>query len=1259
MASRTGGTPTVKQALAIAHLGAANIFRPLGHHAAINASTGSTHQHQVNSAESVSADRSAKSSVKKSIFRLWKKDHSNKDTEPHLIADAVEQNLYRLKLQRLNEYKQPVYIAPMAKPNLQAPDDTLFPLMEKVNDFLAGDSQVMLILGDSGAGKSTFNRHLEHELWKAYKAGDRIPLLINLPAMERPEKDLVAEQLRIHDLPDDQIRELKLYRQFMLICDGYDESQLTSNLHTTNLLNQSGQWDAKLLITCRTQYLGPDYRGRFVPKASNQYRQNANNLFREAVIAPFSNGQIDEYVERYVPLEPRTWIKEDYIDKLATIPNLMDLVKNPFLLTLCLEALPHVVRNRSNLSRLRVTRVQLYDTFVQHWIRVNKRRLQDLKLSGDKFLAFEELLEDGFEQNGMRFQQDLAATIFREQQGRPVVEYIHKRDRSSWKALFFSPDHEITLLRDASLLNRVGTQYRFVHRSILEYFYSCTMYTPSENNDKFAPHPRVDSSDVGNHPLSQRNLVAEPSIIQFLVERVQLDPGFKRQLLAFIEQSKTDEHAACAAANAITILVKTGVSFNNADLRGIRVPGADLSGGEFDSAQLQEADLAGVNLTRSWIRQADLSKARMEEVKFGELPFLEEDVIVGCIAYSSDGKSFAVGLEGGNINIYDIANWTMTRTLEGHRDRVSGTAYSPCGEQLLSGSWDRTVRLWNCKTGLTDTILEGHTHYVNAVAFSPAGNQIASASDDKTVRLWDSRTGSVIFVLQGHTGCVNSISFSLDGRSIVSAGEDSKIQIFDTYSGQMELVLETTAGVRCVAYSPDGLRIIAGNDDGDLQLWESATGESVKRLKGNNGRICAVGFSPDCQWIASSSTDRTVTLWEARLLIPVSVFVGHFGLVGSVIFSPNNLQLASGSWDGTVRLWDVTTAGAGLSSVANQSDEIRSVAYSPDGRSLISGDRSGTVRQYDVATGESGPLYSCGFAVKAIVFSPDGRRIAAAGSSNDFKTWNVDTGVDEYVLHGHRNWIEALAFSPDGQMIASGGMDSTVRLWNALSGVADRVLAGHDNIVVTVAFSPCGLQVVSGSKIGTVQVWDVRSGTRQVEVNVGDRFVSVTIQFLSTGMQIAFQREKSSRVELWHKESPKVLHRLQHYAEVGKFSLSPCSQWIAIDCNGSLWLWRLVVKDASQEWEHVLVIRDILKRFSGIVWGLDALEFATVSETDSIHAWKLVETPDGRWCVRLMWSSGRTAFTATDANIVDVVGLSAMNHRLLEQRGAKVVSLFA
>ncbi|KAG0367829.1 hypothetical protein BGX24_003069 [Mortierella sp. AD032] len=96
----------------------------------------------------------------------------------------VEEDLRKLRQRRLKEQGDAVYIPPQAKPNLNAMDDALFDLTEKVEEFLdSKDQKVLLLLGDSGSGKSTFNRQIEYDLWKKYNKSDgRIPLYINLSA---------------------------------------------------------------------------------------------------------------------------------------------------------------------------------------------------------------------------------------------------------------------------------------------------------------------------------------------------------------------------------------------------------------------------------------------------------------------------------------------------------------------------------------------------------------------------------------------------------------------------------------------------------------------------------------------------------------------------------------------------------------------------------------------------------------------------------------------------------------------------------------------------------------------------------------------------------------------------------------------------------------------------------------------------------------------------------------------------------------------
>ncbi|KAG0204363.1 WD_REPEATS_REGION domain-containing protein, partial [Mortierella sp. NVP41] len=213
-----------------------------------------------------------------------------------LTVSDIEYDLHKLRDRRLEERENVLYIPPQAKPSLQSPDDTLFPLMENALEFLASPRQVLLLLGDSGGGKSTFTLQLEYTLWSTYQRGDPIPLHVSLPSIDNPLQDMIAKQLKRLDFTDIQIQELKQHRQFIVICDGYDESQLKKNLYTTNMLNRPGQWRAKVVISCRSQYLGLDYRTRFQPTVE-RYEQVPTDLFQEAVIAAFSRTQIRQYVE--------------------------------------------------------------------------------------------------------------------------------------------------------------------------------------------------------------------------------------------------------------------------------------------------------------------------------------------------------------------------------------------------------------------------------------------------------------------------------------------------------------------------------------------------------------------------------------------------------------------------------------------------------------------------------------------------------------------------------------------------------------------------------------------------------------------------------------------------------------------------------------------------------------------------------------------------------------------------------------------------
>ncbi|CAO3565215.1 unnamed protein product [Mortierella alpina] len=1061
----------------------------------------------------------------------------------------VEYDLDKLRSRRLDEYKQTVYIPPQAKATLQASDEEAVSLMQRVEEFLKSDGQVFLILGDSGAGKSTFNRYLEHELWTAYKPGGDIPLFINLPAVAESYRDIIGEQLRIYSFPEVKTKELKKNRKMILICDGYDETQLKINLHSENMFNQKGQADTKMIISCRSTYLGQDYRDQFRPQESDRYIAIIASVYAESVIVPFSRDQVKNYTDQFVR-DPEVhkligdsavWSTENYMEKLRSIPNLMELVKNPFLLSLALRALPGVVKDGADITKIKVTRLTLYNSFIDQWLDTSKKRLRAIKLLADAESARQELLDDDFVKIILDFLMDLAAAIFKEQDGNPVVQYTHRSDKTTWKVKYFGQEPDIVLLREASPLSRSGAQYRFLHRSLLEYFYSRHIYETSEIIDALSNV----SEGLAKHPLSQKDFVKEPSIIQFLAEHAQQNHDFRQLLHQIVERSKKGDLASQAAANAITVLVRAGVLFNGADLTGIKIAGADLSGGQFDSAQLQGADLSNTNQRNIWLRQADLSEAQMEGVRFGEYPYLDEASKVISCAYSPDGKVLATGLANRTVCLYNTATWEKACEMSGHTGYVNSVVFSPSGKQIASGSDDCTVRLWDAQTGAPGAILSGHTSSVRSVVFSPSGQQIASGSDDNTVRLWDAQTGAPSAILSGHTSSVLCVVFSPSGRQIASGSYDRTVRLWDAQTGAPGAILSGLARVvRSVVFSPSGQQIASGSDDSTVRLWDAQTGAPGAILSGHTSFVNSVVFSPSGEQIASGSDDQTVRLWDAQTGAPGAILSGHISSVTSVVFSPSGQQIASGSDDKTVRLWDAQTSAPGAI-LSGHTGWVNSVVFSPSGQQIASGSRDKTVRLWDAQTGAPGAILS-GHTnwVNSVVFSPSGQQIVSGSDDDTVRLWDAQTGAPGAILSGHTSFVTSVVFSTSGQQIASGSWDKTVRLWDAQTGAPGAILSGHTWYVNSVVFSPSGEQIASGSDDQTVRLWDAQTGAPGAILSGHTDWVN-SVVFSPSGQQIA-SGSRDKTVRLWDAQTGAPGAILSgHTGRVNGVVFSPSGQQIA------------------------------------------------------------------------------------------------------------------
>ena len=223
---------------------------------------------------------------------------------------SIEQKIQQIKEEALSnkdvQNDLAAYIPVLGSRVLFDPKEQTFDLDQAVNQFLAGDRKVFLLLGDSGGGKSTYLRSLENRLWKDWDPTKPIPIFISLPTLKQPFNDAITETLKQKGFTDTEIKDLKSKYSFLFLLDGYDELKQKKNLYDSNQLDQ---WKGQTIITCRTQYLSGEqssYHNYFAPR-------NQSTSLDEASISPFNSKQIEAYCRKYIQLttcpEPGNSIK--------------------------------------------------------------------------------------------------------------------------------------------------------------------------------------------------------------------------------------------------------------------------------------------------------------------------------------------------------------------------------------------------------------------------------------------------------------------------------------------------------------------------------------------------------------------------------------------------------------------------------------------------------------------------------------------------------------------------------------------------------------------------------------------------------------------------------------------------------------------------------------------------------------------------------------------------------------------------------------
>jgi len=198
---------------------------------------------------------------------------------------------------------------------------------------------------------------------------------------------------------------------------------------------------------------------------------------------------------------------------------------------------------------------------------------------------------------------------------------------------------------------------------------------------------------------------------------------------------------------------------------------------------------------------------------------------------------------------------------KGHTSAIISVAFSPEGDQVLTGSTDASAILWDL-SGHALQSFSGHTGVVLSVTFSPNGEYVLTGSNDDTAILWNLQ-GQALQSFSGHTDAVVSVAFSPDGNRVLTGSYDNTAILWDLSGQAVQTFGGHTAAVLSVAFSQNGKHVLTGSRDDTAILWD-LSGQAVQTFGGHKGFVMAVAFSTDGKYIlaaGSGSFQKAPTIW--------------------------------------------------------------------------------------------------------------------------------------------------------------------------------------------------------------------------------------------------------------------------------------------------------------------------------------------------------------------------------------------------------------
>jgi len=293
------------------------------------------------------------------------------------------------------------------------------------------------------------------------------------------------------------------------------------------------------------------------------------------------------------------------------------------------------------------------------------------------------------------------------------------------------------------------------------------------------------------------------------------------------------------------------------------------------------------------------------------------------VQFSTNGNILAIGVNSGDIQLWDWKKETNIATLKGHKAKISKIIFSNSDRLLFTASYDQHVIVWDLNQQDIIKDIAAHPVPVNDIAVSSDGRTLISCADDQLIRIWDVASGTKIHEMR-FEGKPKAVAITSDDAYFAVGGDTGFIRqwnLIDSQSLRNALPqlrtdpIPVKERIWSLDYIENNTKLLAGIDNGNAKTYSASQleyeGVSLRFTIQPPPKDLVDIFGPRFEFDSHSvayGTDIISLRWDGRVTVQNTEIVQPmYDILDRVDFSPDGTILASGGRRKTTNVWNLNT----------------------------------------------------------------------------------------------------------------------------------------------------------------------------------------------------------------------------------------------------------------------------------------------------------------------------------------------------------------